>query len=1459
MKLRNTFVEGKLNKDIDERLLPKGQYPHAENIRVINSDGSDIGAVENVRGTEQLTNIVNAANENTITIGSYADDTNQKIYWFNTSPTEDSVYEYDFANNVTTPLLRDTRGVLGFDENYLITGVVKIFNEDLNRDLLIWTDDLNPIRSINIERAKTYGIDGFSDESISLIKTPPLNSPKVQFTFDTRGSQDSLSDKFLAFATRYVYRDGEVSALSPFSYYAFAPTGLDIDYDTLENRGMVNNFNALDITFDTGGEDVVEVELVYKESGSNTVYAVDNFNKNTLASIIDGQPFTYRFINDKLYTALPDDELFRLFDNVPNKAKALDLVGSRLVIGNYEEGFDIVDEAGLEIEPDYKVSIKSQDVEDIQVPYTLSTSSEIASIDFTGVDVGIGSRITFDILLRELDPNTNVLLQDSIYEDELDYIVNEEFDSIEELLRSESFKIFIEDVLTNSFNIRATTTPPQNILGANTVTPYSFTVIGNILNITAPSITYVVDSTPDVLTDNDDPAQREDVIYSWAFQTPTFISYNSVGVLSSIKSLRSYEIGLVYLDKHGRGTTVLTSKTNTINVGADKSTTKNQFEILLESKPPVEAVAYRFAVKQTRGAYDNLFAVTFFREDQFIWVKLEGSDVNKIKVGDTLVVKSDTSGVLEDAPETIVLEISQKDRNFIEGNGYDEDTGELINALEPNHESSIIEPQGVYMKIKPIGFAMNYSPFSTFSELYSRGLDENVPAVTVAPKRGDNLFPISKGASVTLKLRTYIERRLDRTNYEKTFTYISNSSHTSFKDFYISEIGLSDIDIGYGGRFIEVAEREEGINFRSPWTGTRKRRTAFMRVEITINNNNNLVVFETKPENNTNAVFYESAETFKIVDGFHQGDIANQTSTSPAILDLDWYNTFVLGSGVESITYLDGFNNPSLNIDLRPNAVSTKRFSKVRRFADLTYSEPYNENTNINGLNEFNLFRANFKDDIDKKYGSIQKLFTRNTDLVVFQEDKVHKVLFGKDLLMNADGSSNVASIESVLGQHIAFAGEYGISRNPESFSFDANRLYFTDTKRGSVLRLGGNGITEISNSGMRRYFKDEFKDALFIKKVGAFDPYQDQYVLSVTNESIVTPITIKGGGVYRQSNFRGNYSHILDLGLNKGIVTIPYTTNGVPVEIEVVYDGVVYSSGLTTELSGEIIFNKSTTLPTIATLGVRARDCGASITISNQGVDPEPITVTSIVINGEEDEGLERISRYRWLDNGFSSSYRTFGSLFDNNPTITIGGRPATVDVFNVDTGNKGEGVLPIEGSTVRLESINSPNNNNPFNEGDKLGYLLSDTPYSISDINTILDQATYLTPTESTIVNGDATRVIDFVTNSSRYIYLIWDYVLKNESPVGVYDFRATFGQSTLISVIENDFDPDGDDLVVGDIVTQPLFGTVRITEDKKSIEYTMTDNNNNGEGFFDSFTYRAFDGITYSEPTLVEVELF
>ena len=49
-ELKRTFSQAKMNKDMDERLVPAGQYRDALNIQIATSDGSDVGSAQTILG-----------------------------------------------------------------------------------------------------------------------------------------------------------------------------------------------------------------------------------------------------------------------------------------------------------------------------------------------------------------------------------------------------------------------------------------------------------------------------------------------------------------------------------------------------------------------------------------------------------------------------------------------------------------------------------------------------------------------------------------------------------------------------------------------------------------------------------------------------------------------------------------------------------------------------------------------------------------------------------------------------------------------------------------------------------------------------------------------------------------------------------------------------------------------------------------------------------------------------------------------------------------------------------------------------------------------------------------------------------------------------------------------------------------------------------------------------------------
>ena len=178
------------------------------------------------------------------------------------------------------------------------------------------------------------------------------------------------------------------------------------------------------------------------------------------------------------------------------------------------------------------------------------------------------------------------------------------------------------------------------------------------------------------------------------------------------------------------------------------------------------------------------------------------------------------------------------------------------------------------------------------------------------------------------------------------------------------------------------------------------------------------------------------------------------------------------------------------------STVLAEQYREERRKSGLIYSGIYNSTTGINRLNQF-IQAEKITKDLNPTYGSIQKLWSKDTSLCVLCEDRVIGVTANKDALYNADGNPQLIASNRVLGDAKPFAGDFGISTDPESFAADQYRAYFTDKSRGAVIRFSQNGLTPISDMGMKDYFKDAFR-ANLLDLIGSYDDDKRLYNLTI-------------------------------------------------------------------------------------------------------------------------------------------------------------------------------------------------------------------------------------------------------------------------------------------------------------------------------------------------------------------------
>ena len=336
-----------LNRDDDERILKSYEMVDALNVRISHEEDGDAGVIKNVEGNQSVaaksaSDTIPATGLNKV-IGAVSSEAHKCIYFFLYNGNGNhGIYKY-----TALPGTEDSDVYQKVYEssslNFNLQGYVSadlIVNQN-GEHLLYFTDNRNEPRKINATKAVSgaysdlinNGTDDEKELFLSVCKQPPLKPPTFVFNSNSALARNQLNDKVFQFAYQYVYDDGEVSALSPYSKLAISSNHLAFNnaqraiYDGLNNE--------IEITVDNNKGPVKKIRL-YARKG-NGGYFVKVAEVNNIPDV-DTQSVVFR--NDGLYNQLDENTANKPFDSVPRLAGAQTFSNNRLFYGNYVEGFD---------------------------------------------------------------------------------------------------------------------------------------------------------------------------------------------------------------------------------------------------------------------------------------------------------------------------------------------------------------------------------------------------------------------------------------------------------------------------------------------------------------------------------------------------------------------------------------------------------------------------------------------------------------------------------------------------------------------------------------------------------------------------------------------------------------------------------------------------------------------------------------------------------------------------------------------------------------------------------------------------------------------------------------------------------------------------------------------------------------------------------------------------------------
>ncbi len=208
---------------------------------------------------------------------------------------------------------------------------------------------------------------------------------------------------------------------------------------------------------------------------------------------------------------------------------------------------------------------------------------------------------------------------------------------------------------------------------------------------------------------------------------------------------------------------------------------------------------------------------------------------------------------------------------------------------------------------------------------------------------------------------------------------------------------------------------------------------------------------------------------------------------------------------VEESRIRGGYNNTSTDYGARAYLVEENKNASFR-LNSMIYSGIFNSRTGVNNSNIFSVAEDITKSANPAK-GSIQKLYANNSNLIIFQEEKVSRALIDKDAIYSAEGGGSVTSSNLVIGVIQPYAGEFGISKNPESFANYGYDTYFSDKNNNAILRLTNNGIIEISAYGMKDFFRDELNSIDTASSsgivLGGYNVHSSEYTVSLQKNPV--------------------------------------------------------------------------------------------------------------------------------------------------------------------------------------------------------------------------------------------------------------------------------------------------------------------------------------------------------------------
>jgi len=1190
-----------LVSDKDERLLKEGAMTHALNVSISeDGDGSE-GVIKNVKGTSNALAVSGSeltASDDVTVIGQVSDPQRGFIYFFvaddsatsgnSYAGAEHAIYQYNTKSTTNEGLAANSyrlvlKGTaLAFDPaGFIKADVVNAaFQQDgILKTALYFTDNLNPPRKINVDRAVAgdySGAVGF-DLAFSSIKAAPNVSPSSSFSTDTSVDTNMFSSNSFQYATQYIYKDGEESAISSYSELA---TSKSVFFGSIDDTAYAvarNTENVCDVVLNINKQmpDLDRVRLLARKGNDGSFFIIDEFDPLVSKDRGDGSsghtPLytassqTYHFRNDTLGSTVPNAVADKMYDNVPLLAKGQAVAGNRLIYSNYTEGrantspavnltpfynapgvsgSDLIDDSGSTL-TDHIIDPGAIGVK-IQI-YGLFGKASYSASD--KVPAGTTTKISFVYkpLFNLLHGSSNIISITTTAGTNLT-ATSLDLDTLAAGYPDQTLTITARN--STELNYNDLRTLLVNNLDGKTIT-IDYNIAGQALSdsktVTAgtASVTFRFDSNVTASVD---------------------------GEFTLNPLVESIILTSVTLSDSLQWEAFQTLENDVLQSGSQNPSTPSGAHI---SSRAASATGIG-NIKSFKAGSTHELGVVYY--DKFN----RSGNVNRLGSFYAEWFGGGARSANKEGPTAVNIDwASYAPPSWA-------DRWQIVYNGGSSYESYVQYTTGGGFYVRyPSGHAKNPNDKRIFVNIDS--LDEykedRGALRSYSFTEGDKLRVISydsaTGATPSIE-------------YPKA----ADNGIIEFNILGVKELGASDNPIASAGTprpeeqgtFLvlehpSISSGVDGERFAGfDWYSISD--TAYDDSTTTSSSNTNLwgkqcvVELMTPKKSTSEDVFYEIGVGGRC--GVRKDtSITNAHGPNIKIDNGDVHYRLVRCKGpaqdgstsyATNIAADAAFTYKSIAIENETvsDQVLTKDWDKgrahvvfepsaeVRRYNGLTYSDAYEDDVANLSLSSFNTSLGNF-DSLESKFGAVNYIGNYNDSLVAVQENKLSLVPVNKNIIQYAEGSGNVALSTKVLNSPSYSSGDYGCGDNPESVLIQDNSVYFADKSRQAVCVLTGGQLVPISEKNMSSFFRKFFATDN-TKYVSGYDPRDNRYYLTAIGGT--TPETV-GYDASRKA-WQSKYSFTPDIYSNQNnmLYSAKYVTATIP-KVFWKHDGTVYLGAL--------------------------------------------------------------------------------------------------------------------------------------------------------------------------------------------------------------------------------------------------------------------------------------------------------